>query len=155
MSMFERFTAEARRVVVLAQEEARELRHRNIGTDHMLLGLLGVREGIAARALGALVVDHESALAEVAGTAGRRKRLFKPQGHIPFTTETRKALEESLREAIRLGHHHIGTEHLLLGLLRPKHGAAVSVLSGLGAPPELVRQQVHLTLNVQPDTTWT
>jgi hypothetical protein len=138
--MFERFTDRARRVVVLAQEEARGLNHDYIGTEHILLGLIHEREGVAARALTELGISLEGARAQVEAEIGHGKQA--PGGHIPFTPRAKKVLELSLREALQLGHNYIGTEHILLGLIREGEGVAAQVLVTLGAGLERVRQQV-------------
>ena len=124
--MFERFTAHARHVVVLAQEEARQLNHNYIGTEHVLLGLLGEREGIAFRVLESFGLSHDSARQEVAGLVGTGKKA--PSGHIPFTPRAKKTLELSLREALALHHNYIGTEHVLLGLIREGDGVAAQIM---------------------------
>jgi hypothetical protein len=138
--MFERFTDRARRVVVLAQEEARHLNHNYIGTEHILLGLIHESEGIAARALTELDISLEAVRAQVAEIVGRGAEA--PSGHIPFTPRAKKVLELSLREALSLGHNYIGTEHILLGLIREGEGVAAQVLVKLGASFDRVRQQV-------------
>jgi len=138
--MFERFTDRARRVVVLAQEEARALDHNYIGTEHVLLGLLRETEGAACRALEALGVSLEAARQQVEEIIGRGQQ--RPSGHIPFTPRAKKVLELSLREALQLGHDYIGTEHILLGLIREGEGVAAQVLVRLGADLNLVRQKV-------------
>jgi ATP-dependent Clp protease ATP-binding subunit ClpC len=138
--MFERFTDRARRVVVLAQEEARGLNHSYIGTEHLLLGLLSEGEGIAARALDALGVGREAVRTEVEAAVGRGEGM--PAGHIPFTPRAKKVLELSLREALHLDHSYIGTEHILLGIIAEGEGVAAVVLAKLGATPERVRPQV-------------
>jgi ATP-dependent Clp protease ATP-binding subunit ClpC len=138
--MFERFTDRARRVVVLAQEEARILNHNYIGTEHLLLGLIHEGEGVAAKALEALGISLESVRQQVEEIIGRGKDA--PSGHIPFTPRAKKVLEFSLREATQLGHNYIGTEHILLGLLREGDGVAAQVLVRLGADLNRVRQQV-------------
>jgi hypothetical protein len=138
--MFERFTDRARRVVVLAQEEARHLNHNYIGTEHILLGLIHEREGIAARALTALDISLEAVRGEVTEIVGRG--VEQPGGHIPFTPRAKKVLELSLREAMQFGHNYIGTEHILLGLIREGEGVAAQVLVKLGASFDRVRQQV-------------
>jgi ATP-dependent Clp protease ATP-binding subunit ClpC len=138
--MFERFTDRARRVVVLAQEEARLLNHSYIGTEHILLGLIHEGEGVAAKALESLGISLEavrSQVEEIIGTGGS-----SPSGHIPFTPRAKKVLELSLREALQLGHNYIGTEHILLGLIREGEGVAAQVLVKLGADLSRVRQQV-------------
>jgi ATP-dependent Clp protease ATP-binding subunit ClpA len=138
--MFERFTDRARRVVVLAQEEARMLNHNYIGTEHLLLGLAHEGEGVAAKALAALKIDLAALRQQVEEVIGRGKE--PPSGHIPFTPRAKKVLELSLREALQLGHDYIGTEHVLLGLLREGEGVAAQVLVRLGTDLRRVRQQV-------------
>jgi len=138
--MFERFTDRARRVVVLAHEEARLLRHHYIGTEHILLGLINEGQGLAAQALESLGVSLHAARAEVRETVGEGKKA--PAGHIPFTPQAKKVLELSLREALHLGHNYIGTEHILLGLLREGDGVAVQVLVRLGVDLNDVRRSV-------------
>jgi hypothetical protein len=138
--MFERFTDRARRVVVLAQDEARHLDHNYIGTEHILLGLIHEREGVAARALTALDISLEAVRGEV--TEIVEVGAEHPGGHIPFTPRAKKVLELSLREALALGHNYIGTEHILLGLIREGEGVAAQVLVKLGANLDRVRQQV-------------
>ncbi len=138
--MFERFTDRSRRVVVLAQEEARMLNHNTIGTEHLLLGLIHEGEGVAARALESLGISLEAVRQQVEEVVGRGEE--PPSGHIPFTARAKKVLELSLREAIQLGHDHIGTEHILLGLLREGDGVAAQVLVKLGTDLNRVRQQV-------------
>jgi hypothetical protein len=138
--MFERFTDRARRVVVLAQEEARHLDHNYIGTEHILLGLIHEREGVAARALTALDISLEAVRAQVEEIIGRGDQA--PTGHIPFTPRAKKVLELSLREALGLSHNYIGTEHILLGLIREGEGVAAQVLAKLGGSLDRVRQQV-------------
>ena len=138
--MFERFTDRARRVVVLAQEEARLLNHNYIGTEHILLGLIHEGEGVAAKALESLGISLEAVrnqVEEIIGQGGT-----SPSGHIPFTPRAKKVLELSLREALQLGHNYIGTEHILLGLIREGEGVAAQVLVKLGADLSRVRQQV-------------
>jgi Clp amino terminal domain, pathogenicity island component len=138
--MFERFTDRARRVVVLAQEEARLLNHNYIGTEHVLLGLVHEEQGVAATALTELGVSLEAVRAQVEEIIGRGQRA--PTGHIPFTPRAKKVLELSLREALQLGHNYIGTEHILLGVVREGEGVGAQVLVKLGAGPERIRQQV-------------
>ncbi|WP_030483183.1 ATP-dependent Clp protease ATP-binding subunit [Nocardioides aequoreus] len=138
--MFERFTDRARRVVVLAQEEARMLSHNYIGTEHILLGLIHEGDGIAAKALESLGVSLEAVRAQVEEIIGQGQQA--PSGHIPFTPRAKKVLELSLREALQLGHNYIGTEHILLGLIREGEGVAAQVLHKLGADLNRVRQQV-------------
>ncbi|MSO59916.1 MAG: ATP-dependent Clp protease ATP-binding subunit [Ilumatobacteraceae bacterium] len=138
--MFERFTDRARRVVVLAQEEARLLNHSYIGTEHILLGLIHEGEGVAAKALESLGISLEAVRAQVEEIIGQGGS--SPSGHIPFTPRAKKVLELSLREALQLGHNYIGTEHILLGLIREGEGVAAQVLVKLGADLARVRQQV-------------
>jgi ATP-dependent Clp protease ATP-binding subunit ClpC len=138
--MFERFTDRARRVVVLAQEEARILSHNYIGTEHILLGLLREGEGVAAKALESLGLHLEAVRQQVEEIIGKGQQA--PSGHIPFTPRAKKVLELSLREALQLGHDYIGTEHILLGLLSEGEGVAAQVLVRLGADLKRVRQQV-------------
>jgi ATP-dependent Clp protease ATP-binding subunit ClpC len=138
--MFERFSDRARRVVVLAQEEARLLNHNYIGTEHILLGLVHEREGVAAQALDSLdvkLVRVRQQVEQIIGQGGS-----SPSGHIPFTPRAKKVLELSLREAMQLGHNYIGTEHILLGLLREGEGVACQVLVKLGANLPKVRARV-------------
>ena len=138
--MFERFTDRARRVVVLAQEEARLLNHNYIGTEHILLGLIHEGEGVAAKALESLSISLEAVRSQVEDIIGQGGS--SPSGHIPFTPRAKKVLELSLREALQLGHNYIGTEHILLGLIREGEGVAAQVLVKLGADLSRVRQQV-------------
>ncbi|MFU8891394.1 MAG: ATP-dependent Clp protease ATP-binding subunit [Anaerosomatales bacterium] len=138
--MFERFTEKARRVVVYAQEEARMLNQNYIGTEHLLLGLIREQDGIAAKALESLSISLEDVHAQVEELIGRG--TFVPTGHIPFTPRAKKVLELSLREALQLGHNYIGTEHILLGLIREGEGVAAQVLLNLGADLEKVRSAV-------------
>ncbi|HEU5385477.1 MAG TPA: ATP-dependent Clp protease ATP-binding subunit [Streptosporangiaceae bacterium] len=138
--MFERFTDRARRVVVLAQEEARMLNHNYIGTEHILLGLIHEGEGVAAKALESLGISLDAVRQQVEEIIGQGQQA--PSGHIPFTPRAKKVLELSLREALQLGHNYIGTEHILLGLIREGDGVAAQVLVKLGADLNRVRQQV-------------
>jgi len=138
--MFERFTDRARRVVVLAQEEARMLNHNYIGTEHILLGLIHEGEGVAAKGLESLGISLEGVRAQVEEIIGQGQQA--PSGHIPFTPRAKKVLELSLREALQLGHNYIGTEHILLGLIREGEGVAAQVLVKLGADLNRVRRQV-------------
>jgi ATP-dependent Clp protease ATP-binding subunit ClpA len=138
--MFERFTDRARRVVVVAQEESRKLGHDYIGTEHILLGILGAGESVAVQALESLGVSLEAARQQVEEIVGRGSH--EVSGHIPFTPRAKKVLELSLREAIQLGHNYIGTEHILLGLIREGEGVAAQVLTRLGADLNRTRQQV-------------
>jgi len=138
--MFERFTQRARRVVVLAQEEARLLNHNYIGTEHILLGLIREGEGVAAKALESLGISLDAVRQQVERIIGQGQQA--PSGHIPFTPRAKKVLELSLREAQQLGHNYIGTEHILLGLIREGSGVAAQVLVKLGADLNRTRQQV-------------
>ncbi|GAA4195376.1 ATP-dependent Clp protease ATP-binding subunit [Microbacterium oryzae] len=138
--MFERFTDRARRVVVLAQEEAKMLNHNYIGTEHILLGLIHEGEGVAAKALESLGISLDAVREQVQDIIGQGQQ--QPTGHIPFTPRAKKVLELSLREALQLGHNYIGTEHILLGLIREGEGVAAQVLVKLGADLNKVRQQV-------------
>ena len=146
--MFERFTERARRVVVLAQEEARMLNHNYIGTEHILLGLIREGEGVAAKALESLGISLEAVRQQVKEIIGRGQQA--PSGHIPFTPRAKKVLELSLREAQQLGHNYIGTEHILLGLIREGSGVAAQVLVKLGADLNRARQQVVQLLHGRP-----
>ncbi|MDF5755837.1 Clp protease N-terminal domain-containing protein, partial [Spongiactinospora sp. TRM90649] len=147
--MFERFTDRARRIVVLAHEEAKALNHNSIGTEHFLLGLIREGEGIAAKSLESLGVGFDAAHRQIEELIGRGPS--EPTGHIPFTPRAKKVLELSLREALQLGHDYIGTEHLLLGIVREGEGTAVRVLVRLGAEPEAVRKRVVQSLHAGPD----
>jgi len=139
--MFERFTDRARRVTVLAQEEARMHNHDYIGTEHVLLALIHEGNGVAAKALRALGIPLEAVRQQVEEIIGRG--LQAPRGgHIPFTPRAKKVLQNSLREAMQLGHKYIGTEHILLGLIREGEGVAAQVLVRQGADVNRVRQQV-------------
>jgi ATP-dependent Clp protease ATP-binding subunit ClpC len=138
--MFERFTDRARRVVVLAQEEAKMLNHNYIGTEHILLGLIHEGEGVAAKSLESLDISLDAVREQVQEIIGQGQQ--QPTGHIPFTPRAKKVLELSLREALQLGHNYIGTEHILLGLIREGEGVAAQVLVKLGADLNRVRQQV-------------
>jgi ATP-dependent Clp protease ATP-binding subunit ClpA len=138
--MFERFTDRARRVVVLAQEEARMLNHNYIGTEHILLGLVREGEGVAAEALESLGISLDAVRQQVEEIIGQGQEA--PSGHIPFTPRAKKVLELSLRESLQLGHNYIGTEHILLGLIREGDGVAAQVLVRLGADLNRVRHQV-------------
>jgi ATP-dependent Clp protease ATP-binding subunit ClpC len=138
--MFGRFTDEARRVLDLAQEAARTLNHNRIGTEHILLGLVHERDGIAAQALESLGISLQAVHRQVEQITGQGQDM--PSRHAQYTLRAKKALDLSMREALQLGHHHIGTEHILLGLLRESDGPAAQVLTELGADLGLVRQQV-------------
>ena len=143
--MFERFTERARQVIVLAQEEARNLRHNYIGTEHLLLGLLREADGVAARVLGSLEVTLDEVRAEITRIVGEGDS--ESQGQIPFTPRAKKVLEFALREALSLGHNYIGTEHILLGLVRESEGVAARIMGDLDVDPERVRQEVMRMLS--------
>jgi ATP-dependent Clp protease ATP-binding subunit ClpC len=138
--VFERFTDRARRVIVYAQEEARLLSHDYVGTEHLLLGLVHDGQGVAAKALESLGIRLEAVRVQVEAIIGRGQRA--PSGHVPFTPRAKKVLELSLREAKQLGHNYIGTEHLLLGLIREGEGVAAQVLLTLSGDLRRVRQEV-------------
>jgi ATP-dependent Clp protease ATP-binding subunit ClpA len=138
--LFERFTERARQVVVLAENEARALKHNYIGTEHILLGLLREEEGLAARVLESLDITVEEVRAQVAQIVGQGDEVTP--GEIPFTPRTRKVLELALREALSLGHNYIGTEHILLGLVRHNEGVAASILLDLDADTEKIRNEI-------------
>jgi ATP-dependent Clp protease ATP-binding subunit ClpA len=146
--MFERFTERARMVVVYAQEEGRTLRHGYIGTEHILLGLVREEEGLAARVLASLGVSLEGVRDQVVRIVGSGDAVAS--GQIPFTPRAKKILELALREAISLGHNYIGTEHLLLGLVREDDGVAVRILLDLGADPERIREELTRMLRAAP-----
>ena len=148
--MFERFTDRARNVVVLAQQEARLLKHNYIGTEHILLGLARESDGLAAKALDALGIGLEAVREQVVELTGRGQK--SPSGHIPFTPRAKKVLELSLREALQFGHNYIGTEHILLGLIREGEGVAAQVLVTLGGDLSAIRQQVIRLLKENPTT---
>jgi len=143
--LFERFTDRARRVVVMAQEEARKMNHKYIGTEHLLLGLLAEGEGVAAKSLGSLGIDLNSTRETVIETVGVGQQA--PTGHIPFTPRAKKVLELALREALQLGHNYIGTEHILLGLIREGEGVAAQVLGQAEAGLQKIRQTVLAELS--------
>jgi ATP-dependent Clp protease ATP-binding subunit ClpA len=138
--MFERFTDRARRSLFLSQEEARRLNHNYVGTEHLLLGLVSEGQGVAAKALESLGISLEMVRAQVEDIIGKGQRA--PTGHISFNPRAKKVLELSLREATQLDHNYIGTEHLLLGLIREGEGVAAQVLVKLAADLSRVRQQV-------------
>ena len=138
--MFERFTERARRVVVHAQEEARDLNHSYIGTEHLLLGLMREPESAAARALREMAIGRDQVREQVVEIVGRGSEASP--GHIPFTPRAKKVLELSLREALQLSHNYIGTEHILLGLIREGQGVAAKVLASLGGDLSRVRDKV-------------
>ncbi|MGH3140485.1 MAG: Clp protease N-terminal domain-containing protein, partial [Gaiellales bacterium] len=143
--MFERFTERARQVVVLAQDEARTLKHNYIGTEHILLGLLREEEGLAARVLDTLDITVEEVRAQVARIVGQGDEVTT--GQIPFTPRAKKVLELALREALSLGHNYIGTEHILLGLLREGEGVAARVLKSLDVDIERCRSEILAELD--------
>jgi len=145
--MFERFTERARQVVVLAQEEARALKHNYIGTEHLLLGLLREEEGVAARVLDSLQISTEEVRAAVVRIVGTGEEVAT--GQIPFTPRAKKVLELALREALSLGHNYIGTEHILLGLLREGEGVAARVLKSLDIDIERTRNEILRELDPQ------
>jgi len=151
--MFERFTDRARRVVVLAQEEARLLAHNYLGTEHILLGLVGEEEGIGAKALRSLDVSRYAVRAQVVEIIGSGD--LAPGAQIPFTPRAKKVLELSLRESVVLHHNYIGTEHILLGLIAEGEGVAAQVLANLGVSLDAARARVleHLNGGTEaPDT---
>jgi ATP-dependent Clp protease ATP-binding subunit ClpC len=143
--VFERFTERARQVVVLAQDEARALRHNYIGTEHILLGLLREEEGLAARVLESLEITVEDVRAQVARIVGQGDEATT--GQIPFTPRAKKVLDLSLREALSLGHNHIGTEHILLGLVRENEGVAAQIMLDLGVNAETIREEMKRRLS--------
>jgi len=138
--VFERFTERARQVVVFAQDEARQLRHNYIGTEHLLLGLLREEEGLAARLLGSLGVTREDVREQVGAIIGTGDKVSS--GQIPFTPRAKKVLELSLREAVSLGHRYIGTEHILLGIVSENEGVAAQILLDLGWDADKIRDEV-------------
>jgi ATP-dependent Clp protease ATP-binding subunit ClpA len=138
--MFDRFTARAREVIVAAQDEARALQHNYVGTEHILLGLVKEGEGVGARALGALGISLDAVRQQVLEIIGQGRQA--PAGHVPFTPRSKKVLDLALREAMLLDHLYVGTEHILLGLLREGDGVACQVLTRLGAGHARVREQV-------------
>jgi hypothetical protein len=146
--MFERFTDRARNVLKFAQQEARRLDHQHIGTEHVLLGLLDEPEGIGARALVARGLSLEAVRADVERIVGRGDGA--PTGHIPFTPKAKKILELSLREALQLGHNYIGTEHIVLGLIREGEGLAAKILVESGADLPQLRHEVLRLLSAVP-----
>ena len=148
--MFERFTDRARRVVVLAQEEARLLDHDYIGTEHLLLGLIDEGEGVACRALGSLGVGGDRIRDEVVRIVGHGPG--PTAGHIAFTPQAKKILELALREALQMGHNYIGTEHILLGLIRVDGGVSAEILQQLGVDADRVRHRVVRLLSGYADT---
>src|ERR671936_1725225 len=138
--MFDRFTEGARHVVVFAQDEARELRHNYIGTEHVLLGLLRDEEGLAARVLESLHVTREDVRTRAAQIVGQGEEVTT--GQIPFTPRAKKVLELAMREALSLGHNYIGTEHILLGLVRENEGVAARILLDFDADAEKIRNEI-------------
>ena len=148
--MFERFTDRARRVVVLAQEEARMLNHNYIGTEHILLGLIHEGEGVAAKALESLGISLDAVRQQVEEIIGQGQQAPSPSEGIPFTPRAKKVLELSLRESLQLGQNYIGTEHILLGLIREGDGVAAQVLVSLGCDLNRARQQVIQLLHGHP-----
>lgn len=147
--MFERFTDRARRVVVLAQEESQRLSHNYIGSEHLLLGLLAEREGVAARALESLNVTLTAAREQVEEIIGPGQQT--PRGHIPFTPRAKKILELALREALTMGSEVIDTEHLLLGLIDEGDGVGAQILQRLGATAQAVREAVARLISAEPE----
>lgn len=146
--MFERFTGTAQRVIVRAQENARDLNHECIGTEHLLLGLIQEDEGTGAKSLEALGISLDSVRGKVEEIIGPGVR--KPTGTIPFVERAKKVLELSLRESLLLGHTHIGSEHLLLGLIREEESIAAQVLTDHGAEIDQVRNKVIELLSSAP-----
>src|SRR5437660_1845538 len=138
--LFERFTERARQVVVLSQDEARALNHNSIGTEHILLGLLREEEGLAARVLESLDITVEEVRAQVARIVGQGDEVTS--GQIPFTPRAKKVLDLALREALSLGHRYLGTEHLLLGLVRENSGVASQILLDFDADAEKIRHEI-------------
>ncbi|HYA49819.1 MAG TPA: Clp protease N-terminal domain-containing protein, partial [Streptosporangiaceae bacterium] len=147
--MFERFTGRAQRVMVLAQEEAGMLNHHHIGTEHLLLGLIHEGEGVAAQALESLGISLQTVRQQVEEVIGQGQ--YAPAGPIPFTPRAKKVLELSRREALAMGHNYVGTEHILLGLLREGDGVAAQVLVRMGADLNRVRQRVIQLLSGHQD----
>jgi ATP-dependent Clp protease ATP-binding subunit ClpC len=146
--VFERFTERARQVPVLAQDEARALRHNYLGTEHLLLGLLREEEGIAARTLASLGVTLDAVRAEVRQIVGEGEEV--KSGQIPFTPRAKRVLELAMREALTLGNNYIGTEHILLGIAREKKGVAASIVRDMGADAERIRHEVVRELGEIP-----
>ena len=153
MAMFERFTERARRVIILAQEEAKRLNHSAVGTEHILLGIIREGEGVASKVLESLNISPERVRAEIEGAIGRGERA--PHEEVAFTPRAKKVLELALDEARRLGHNYIGTEHLLLGLIREGEGVAARVLEAMGADLDRVRAQVVYLLGEEGTTSYT
>src|SRR5262245_52478086 len=144
--MFDRFTDRARQVIVLAQDEARQLKHNYIGTEHILLGLLREQDGVARRVLESLGVSVDAVRDQVVRIVGEGEGEAVPAGQIPFTPRAKKVLELALREGLSLGHNYIGTEHILLGIARENDGIAARVLRDLGADAETIRDAVVKTV---------
>jgi ATP-dependent Clp protease ATP-binding subunit ClpC len=153
VTLFERFTDAARRVVVLAQEEARQLGNNYIGTEHLLLGLVHEGSGEAARAMADAGLTLDRVREQVRVLVGRPEDDPKPSGHIPFTPRAKTVMELALREALRLRHRYLGTEHLLLGLLQEGKGVAIEALRGLGTDPGELRRAVLAELGERPGQT--
>jgi ATP-dependent Clp protease ATP-binding subunit ClpA len=155
--MFERFTERARRVVVLAQEESREMGHDHIGTEHLLLALIREEDGIAGQALGEVGITLDAARKQVEAAIGRgepepkRRSGKRWRRHVPFTARAKKTMELALRESLGLGHNYIGTEHLLLGLLSLGEGAGSETLAHLGADPVQLRESVLKLARTRPE----
>ena len=149
--MFERFTDEARQVVVLAQDEARELRHDYIGTEHLLLGLLR-EDGVAAGVLRGLNVTVDDVRGEVATIVGQGDEVTA--GQMPFTPRAKKVLELGLREALSLGHNYIGSEHILLGVVREDDGVAAHILHDSGLNSEMIRNEVIRKVGTYRESSW-
>ncbi len=152
---FEKFTERARRAIVYAQEEARLLNHAYVGTEHILLGILRDEDGIAAQALLALDISLEDVREQIEEMIGHGEGIVSDGRQIPFTPRAKKVLELALRESLQLGHNYIGTEHLLLGILREGEGVAARVLENLGADLEKVRNEVIRILSGYAEhSTW-
>jgi ATP-dependent Clp protease ATP-binding subunit ClpA len=147
--VFERFTERARQVVVFAQDESRQFGHDYVGTEHILLGLLREEQGVAAHALESLGVELERVRADIDRIVGKCDDIAR--GQIPFTPRLQKVFERSLREALSLGNDYIGTEHLLLGLVRERGGVASRILLEFGAAPEKIRNEITRVLNAPGD----
>jgi ATP-dependent Clp protease ATP-binding subunit ClpA len=144
--VFDRFTDRARQVIVLAQDEARALRHNYIGTEHLLLGLLREEDGVGRRVLESLSISADSVRLQVVRIVGEGEGEAVPAGQIPFTPRAKKVLELALREGLALGHNYIGTEHILLGIARENDGVAARILRELGADAETIRDAVIRTV---------
>jgi ATP-dependent Clp protease ATP-binding subunit ClpC len=146
--MFERFTERARKVMVLAQDEARRFHHNYIGTEHILLGLVSEGSGVGFQALSSLDITLDGVREQVASIVGYGEE--EARGNIPFTPRSKKVLELALREAMQLGHNYMGTEHLLLGLVREGEGVAARILSNLDVDPDMVRREVLRRIGEEP-----